>query len=321
MTKQDIVRRLAYIKYLYKTGTDQSTQSETIAYTSILTIHDAIDWFMTLACLKRSITESMKLSAIIAKDPKRKGKTNIYLMDYFAILNDLVLEAQVSNINTLRNNLKHKFILPSKIGIQESVNIARLFFEENTKIIFGLNFTDISLLDLINYKSVRTLLVNAEDLINQNFKDKAVAEIAKAFYELLHVDDIYKEDKKIYFNAEKLGKSRFNKTITPAFKGLGKGWEAHKTAERFDQYISDTITLYNRNFEKIQESLSVISLGIDYRKYLKFKYITPQIEKMDNGKWIEYSTRNIENITLEDIQFMKDFIFECSLKLQEFELE
>ena len=80
MTKPDIIKRLAYIKLFYRIGVEQSKQAEAIAFTSVLTIHDAIDWFMTLACLQNSITETQKLAAIIAKDAKRKGKTNVFLI-------------------------------------------------------------------------------------------------------------------------------------------------------------------------------------------------------------------------------------------------
>src|SRR5687767_11789056 len=138
MTQEIIVKRLSLIKYLYQTAITQSRQQETIAFISILSFHDSIDMFVQLAAQKKNI--------------KRKGQT--FLMNYFSLIPELTHEASVKKINDRRNSLKHNGQIPAKIEIEESRTIASLFFEENTKIVFGVEFKDISLFDLVVYPKV-----------------------------------------------------------------------------------------------------------------------------------------------------------------------
>ncbi len=311
MTNQDILKRLAYIKFLFKVGVDQSKQPEVIAYTSVLTIHDAIDWFMNLACIKSKITESQKLSAIIAKNPKRKGKTNIYLTDYFTILPDLKHEVEINSINTLRNNLKHNFILPSQLGITESVNSAKDFFEENTKIVFSLDFNDVSIIDLISSEPIRNLLKQAIVFQDKNEVENCISEISKAYYELWQIDIDFIRGKKQFSYIDIYSKPYLQ------IPGLEGKFEL----QVLKGYIDSLITTYNKNFQELNDSMKIFALGIDYRKYLKFKSFIPSTSIKDkDGNYQVTKARDMESISNQDLTFAIDFIIDCSLQIQKFKL-
>jgi hypothetical protein len=311
MTNQDILKRLAYIKFLFKVGVDQSKQPGVIAYTAILSIHDAIDWFMNLACIENKITETNKLSAITAKDPKRKGKTNVYLTDYFTILPALKYEVEVNSINTLRNNLKHKFILPSQLAITESINSAKEFFEENTKIIFSLDFNGVSVIDLIGFEPIKILLKQAIVFQIKNEVENCISEISKAYYELWQIDMDFIRDKKQFSYIDIYGNPYLQ---IPQLEGKPE-------LQILKGYIDSLITTYNKNFQELNDSMKIFALGIDYRKYLKLKSFLPSTSIKDkNGNYQVTKPRNVESITNEDLTFAIDFVINCALEIQRFKL-
>lgn len=301
MTNQDIIRRLAYIKYLYKVGIEQSKQSDTISYVAVLSFHDSIDWFMNLACLKLGITE---------KDKKRiAGKQLIALMDYFVVIPTLTLGASVEKINNRRNNLKHHFQIPAQVEVEECKGIATVFFDENTKAIFGCNFSDISIIDLIEHEDIRHLLKNAESFKNESKAENCINEVSKAFFELSQVDINFIRKKQQF---------KYIDIYSIPYLQI-PGLEENKEFQILKAYIDSIINAYNRNFQEINESINIFALGIDYRKYLKLKSFMPTTSMKDKqGVYSVTKARNIETITNEDLDFAIDFILECTLQIQKF---
>jgi len=125
-------------------GVEQSYKGEMTSYFSILYFHDSIEMFLKLA------TE------------KRNKKDCHSFMQYWEVLPDLTLKEAMRNLNSNRVNLKHKGITPSKIEIETSRVNTSLFFEENTPVIFGFKFNDVSLFELIKYEQTKNHLINAD---------------------------------------------------------------------------------------------------------------------------------------------------------------
>jgi len=50
-----LIKRLAYIKQLYRIGMEQSQRNENIAVFSILAFHDSIEMFLALLCEHKNI--------------------------------------------------------------------------------------------------------------------------------------------------------------------------------------------------------------------------------------------------------------------------
>jgi hypothetical protein len=61
--KEILIKRLSIVKLLYKTGLEQSKQSESISFFSILTFHDSIEMFLKLASEHKGV-KSDKFSFI-----------------------------------------------------------------------------------------------------------------------------------------------------------------------------------------------------------------------------------------------------------------
>lgn len=157
MKKPDtsIVRRLAFAKYLHGVGIDQANKAEPLSSTSILTFHDAIELYFQIA--------SEHLDIYV--DPRK----NTFLMNYFDLLKPKLPEsvevfkrASVKRLNSARIALKHHGTLPSKFDIESFRVAVSEFFTDNTPIIFGIEFSQISLVEFVNPERVRTHLKEAE---------------------------------------------------------------------------------------------------------------------------------------------------------------
>ena len=173
MVEEVILRRLSLIKHLYRAGLEKAALPETISFSSILLLHDAIEMFMNLVAEKLGI---------------KKGKQNIFLMDYFDLIPELTLKASVNKINKRRNTLKHDGIVPGKVEIDDTCSIAKYFFEENTKIIFDKDFNQVSIFDLITFDKVREFLKAADALYEEDKFEEAADEVAKSHFHLLQIE-------------------------------------------------------------------------------------------------------------------------------------
>src|SRR6266487_3220116 len=123
---QTTISRLAYIRYLYTIGAQQSRQPEPLSSASILTFHDSVELFLQLA------------SEVWNASPS----TNQEFMGYWDILRPHIPGGQLSQkesmgrLNTARSGLKHRGIWPNKGVIDELATSVTNFFEDNTPTVF-----------------------------------------------------------------------------------------------------------------------------------------------------------------------------------------
>ena len=74
----------------------------------------------------------------------------------------------------------------------------------------------------------------------------------------------------------------------------------------------------------IQESMKMIFIGQDLRKYARFKRLVPPRMRTASGEYVWIDMPNLSNaraITREDAQFYLDFVIDTAIRLQEFDYE
>ncbi|MGB8193723.1 MAG: hypothetical protein WCF67_17455, partial [Chitinophagaceae bacterium] len=289
---------------------------ETISYSAILSIHDSIDMFMNLAAEKRGLNK------------------RLYLMQHFKEIPELVLESSVEKINKRRNNLKHHGMIPGRIEIEDTCSVGRLFFEENAKIIFSKDFSDISLIDLVFDVKIKQYLKSAQALSNNGELRLAAIEVAKAYFHLLLLDESlnkYEKDDP-WYNINTVpnikGNRFYMKAMEKFFEGQEELFREAKTEDGFVEVGEGVAALayqYNKAFSYVFQSLKVFSLGLDFKKYNHFNSFIPQAlkyntidEKYEMGWPYMAMTQPGESLTTENIQFAIGFVLEFALKLQEF---
>lgn len=299
---QIILNRLSFIKYLYQHSVDQSNQPSPQNSASILTFHDAIEIFLQLSV------------EFLNANPR----TDIKFMAYWDIINQklsgnqLLHKASMIRLNKARVNLKHHGQLINKSDIETFRVNTKDFFEDNTPIIFKIDFSEISLIDLIENEEVKQILKDAQEFsMNRKYKE-ALERLAIAF-DILILDY---ENSKTY------------RRKSPFF--IGKEINESNICDP-DCIIEHELYDIAVSVIEIQKVIKFLCLNIDYRKYAKFFLLTPKIfrasilvnkDKRIYNKYNAFWDNVIEKKLNEDsVEFCFNFIIESALKLQEFDFE
>lgn len=289
LNREIIVKRLALIKHLYKIGLEQSRQFETIASFSILSLHDSIEMFLKL----------------LAEHKNHKSE-NFSFLDYWTNIPTLTLKESMRNLNARRVNIKHKGLLPSKADIEISRVNTTDFFEQNTITQFGIEWNDISLLTLIQYENVRQHLERAQQSLDENKIEDCIELSAIAFDVLIYT---YEDSKSSYFGNSPF---YFGKDLT-FLSSFHMGIKDDRKMSEFVDKVKDSL-------EGIQKAVKILSFGIDYKKFAKFKMLTPIVHRTMGGKHVAQIWGR-KKWTKENCQYCIDFVLDSSLKLQEFDFD
>lgn len=290
------IKRLSIIKQLYKVGVRQSYDSEPMNGFCLLSFHDSVEMFM-------------KLCAEI-KGVKVDRSTNFG--DYFNKLADLQCQVTMTNLNNKRVALKHHGSLPSKLDVEISrVNVTD-FFVLNTPVFFGATFEEISLMPLIRYDVVKKYIQLAIDSQQSKNYEDSVFNSHVAFKELLFS---YENDKKLLLESPYKICENFAHDRTPFLRvGLG---------DRFDKFIDKV----SASLTTVDNVVKMLGFGIDYKRYIKFKILSPRIQiwNEEGGRQYEYVGKNYHadklNYNNRNAQYCIDFVIESALKLQEFDFD
>lgn len=286
------IKRLSNIKQLYKIAVAQSHQHENVAVFSILSFHDSIEMFLKLLAEKKDINSS-----------------KIGFLEYWDKIPELSLKESMRNLNVNRVNIKHKGIFPAKLEIERSRVHATDFFEQNTKRQFGLEFNEISLLELVSYPIVRAHVKAAVEALEKEDVNASMENVSKAFSELLNTYESsksYRGSSPFFFGESTTFLSSFHLEMRDSEDSLGK--------------LPDFIDTVAESIEALQDAVKIISLGIDYKEYSKFRFLAPVIYRTTGGNMISQQLAE-RNLTTDNCQYCIDFVINCALKLQEFDFD
>lgn len=284
-----IIKRLAVVKHLYQQGLALSYESEPTNGLCLLPFHDSIEMFMKICADVKSV----------------KIDRNTMFMDYFSKIPDLLCSSQMQNLNNKRVALKHHGEIPSSLDIQMARANTTEFFQLNTPVFFGFDFSEISLTSLIKYSSVAEWLIKANDAHNKGAFVESICLSHVAFQELLLSHD---EDKSYFyespFSAVRECKQFFRDT-------------------KIDYQLDENIKKIKKDLLSIDDALTIIGLGIDYKQYTKFKILSPYINVWPEKGGRKFDWHPKENVLANsrNSSFCYDFVISCALNLQRSDFE
>lgn len=290
---EPITRRLAFIKYMYKVAIEQSYKPEPLCSISLLTFHDAIESFSQLSAEFLNI----------------KLKSNMDFMEYWNRIDKLTLKESMHRLNKARVNLKHHGIMPSKLEIEGFRASTTNFFEENVPIVFNIEFSGISLTLIVHHKDVKNNLKEAEDSLKEGKTKNAFLKVGVAFNQLINH---YKNREIIWSGYSPLLHSNLDLRLNKEYKN-----ELGELAEDVDEVAGEVEDLLTG----FQEIVRILIWGIDYRKYIKFKKLIPDVVKGMDGSYMFAGILpglKREIPSPKEIQSCIDFIIESAIILQEF---
>jgi hypothetical protein len=288
------LRRLAFAKYLFSIGIEQSKASEIQSAASILSFHDSVEFFLQVA--------SEHLNAGGGKEPK--------FLEYWEILppklgnESLPQKVGMRRLNSARNNLKHRGNLASTLEVEAFRVLTKEFLEEACLTIFGLRFKDISLIDYVSSETVRSDLIRAEALAREQSYEKAAEAVAYAFQQLMD-ENLLHASNPFFLNPLFL-KAKTVQLLHSSLARSNDGIGLMKFANGMEAAI-----------DEIRDEFRILAAGLDYRKYARFRGSTPRIiSKGDGG----YHSQLVEFTGYLEpcegfIDFAVQFVIDCSIRI------
>jgi hypothetical protein len=300
MEKKEAIRRLVFIRYLYNMGAEQTQKPDPYSWVSLLTFHNTVELFLVL------VAEYLDIPVSSLRD--------IRFMRYWDLIDPILKEREkegltqkisMEKLNEARVAFKHHGTPPSADTISTAkINVGN-FLEENAALVFEIKFSEISLIDLIESKKVKNNMKDARRFLNDGKDEEAVDLIAVAFR---HLIDDYIDRKRDWY-----GRSVFD---FGNFTGFSSSEELLSDVELAFDDVEDAL-------DKLEEPMKMIALGLNYRKYARFKLLTArEIIRTEEG----YETRRLGRkqegeLTKENVEFCMDFVIECAIILKEFDFE
>lgn len=292
LNREILINRLSHIKQLFTIGVNQANQHENIAVFSILSFHDSIEMFLKLLAEHKGI------------DASKLG-----FLEYWEKIPGLTLKESMRNLNARRVNIKHRGLLPAKSEIEISKVNAIDFFDQNTKKQFDIEFEDVTLINLITFPKVKDYLMISQQALDNGNTSDSIENSGYAFEELLHTYQINKRffgESPFFFGKSMTFMTSFSLGLPKDLKGLDK----------LSKFIDNT----SASIGSLQKAVSIMSLGIDYKEYAKFKVLTPTVTRTMGGNVVA-EIMGERKWTNENCQYCIDFVIKSCFTLQEFDYD
>ncbi len=312
LTREIILKRLAFAKFLIEKGNEESKKPEPLSSVALLHYHDALE-----------------LAFLLVLEDKDINSNNLSFMQYFDKINDWINDnppkVEISSRPSLdklkrkRVNLKHHGIFSSKTDVQESRIIANNIFEELCKNVYNLDVKDISLINLVFNSKVRSYLEKAKSEFSSN-KNESIKALSLAFEFLLKDYESSKRtrfgESPFFFGKDMTWLNSFNirNNFIPNLNNENQVFDVDRLSEFIDK-VKESI-------ESMQKAVKILAFGLDYRKFIKFSLIIPKpVWAIGSPEPIFHMPSTEITFNKEDLDFCINYIIECALKLQEFDFE
>lgn len=292
-----LYRRLAFVKYLYSVGITQCRAPEPLASAGLLTLHDSVELFLQLAAEHLNVTEKIVelrnyWGPICAKLPGNQA---------------LSQQTSMQRLNKARVALKHHGTHPSKLDLETFRATTEAFFSENCPPVFNIAFDEISMLEFVHPEESRTRMGQAKQYQSEGKFDEAARELAVAFEVMLNDYEARKRDpfhRSPYY---------FGPSLTFAKSDLHSIGAGGSRAGRSLENLVEVVAA-------MQGALRVMAIGLDFRRYARFKSFMPTVTRMLGGTFHVYDWSN-DKRDAETIQFCVDFIIDSAIRLSEFDYD
>jgi hypothetical protein len=304
LSQAEVSRRLAFIRYLHHQAVHQGYLPEPQSSAAVLLLHDAVEAFLLLAA------EHLGAAA-----PREFGQYwDALSPDKLVGGVELAVKQGMVRLNKVRVNLKHHGVQPGQAAIDQNLADAATFFAANTGLVFGIDYDQMSMADLIEQNKVRELVHKAEAASAGGDRIGAMVALSDA-WELLLLPGRSGSRKKpsplrfgdINWWGHEL--DRVKKALRPVGNDHGIDIHVHDR-----QFLAEHIGAVTETVVALQTAARVTTLGIDYAAYLRFVELTPGHDDRVNGTR-QYRAPKGYAPTGQHVEFCCQFVVTASLRL------
>jgi hypothetical protein len=306
---QDEVSRLAFIRYLHQQAAQQARLPEPQSSVAVLLLHDGVEAFLLLAAEHLGAAAPREFDKYwdVLSPAKLPGGVN------------LSVKQGMTRLNRVRVNLKHHGVQPGKAAIDKALADATTFFAANTPPVFGVDYDQVSMADLIEQEQVREFVRKAEAAAAGGDHVTAMIALSDACELLLQPRRSNSSRPSPLRFGDSIGLSaeghilqrRVSEALQPPRDTHGIDLHGHDR-----QFVAEHISTLTGIVTALQGMARVTALGIDYAAYLKFSRLTPTgSDYMDGHR--EYRAPKGYAPTSLDVEFCYQFVVSASLRLTE----
>jgi hypothetical protein len=316
---ENIKSRLANVKRLYMIGMDhEKLGTEADKLTAILNYDASIEHLLNTILdfyeFQLEKERSEKFSTIWKNVNTVLERDNIE----FGNKHSLPSAREICNFHKIRNSAQHYAIIPDYTSLRQFREITEIFLESVINKIFGINFSQLTLAILIKNIDVKKYVTDAEKyFLNDEFEQSANSS-SIAF-------DIAKREEQQRIH----GSGSLLMRLALAF---GDDNSVLLLADSINPIDSDTeidllkIDRKTLAIHLIFEELEILKLGLDYKKYMHYKRISPRVRissKFEEGKEeCKYEIiSNRKNYDFDSALFCLNFVTDTIIKWESFESE
>jgi hypothetical protein len=292
----DLNRRLAFVRYLYGLGVDQSHKPEPFAAVAVLTFHDACEMFLQIAAEHNSVVS-----------PKQRSPD---FLEYWTLFEEqaqlqVASKSSMSRLNRARGNLKHGGVLPAHQEIAGFRTAVTGFLEDNALLLLGVNLNDVSLTSMIRSDDVRGPLERAETSLSVGDLQGAMGEVASAFTVSL------RRFERRPRASTAVGPFSLRDATVSLFGVFGQD-----TGDEVGRELHDIRRTLDRVVDVFSEAITVVAYNLDFDSYLMFKTHAPVVHEFIGGRMqVEWTLRR-EPTDPDVVQRCLNFVIDTAIRLE-----
>ncbi|MET8818472.1 hypothetical protein [Streptomyces rochei] len=278
------VQRLAYVRYLYREGVEQSQQPAPLRARAITSFHDAVENFIGLTAEHLGVdlkprTEFLQYWEFIKPEYELPKKT------------------EMKRLNDVRIALKHNGTFPSSHQIEQAREALVDFFTTVTVDVFNVDFDSIDMADLITQPKVAQYLKDAQTHADVGDYSMAAAGLSIALDTLL----------RHYARDDGGGRNPF------AF-GPTLYWHDEPKVRGREAWDRPRLVKLSSIAESTQQALRAMALGIDYPKLVRFQTLVPTVHPYADGSWRYVEDEAIRQLSPDDYDWARHFVIDSALR-------
>ena len=285
MQKEAVVRRLVFVKYLLRVADAETRRIEPFCASALLLFHDSVELFLALGAEHHNV-----------------GSKRTEFMQYFNLLDQALAPIRIQHresmrrLNDSRIGLKHHGTMPSRREIVSFAAMVADFMVANAPLVYGFEFSEVSLADAITTESVRLCLHRADQALVAADLENASMAIAEAFARLL-----------ITFGIKHRPASGFRESVRAIEQHINS--ETHGQSRALTQLVAVVDDLF--------EEVGLIRQGIDTRRLALFRALTPNASITMAGTARFTRLGGKPPASADDLQFCYDFVVDSALQIEE----
>ncbi|GGJ92555.1 hypothetical protein GCM10010123_23060 [Pilimelia anulata] len=302
---QKIVSRLAFIRFLHHQGVQQSRLPDPQSSSAVMTLHDAVEAFLLLAGEHVGCPGSREFERYWDALSPAKCADGV----------DLAGKQGMTRLNRVRIALKHHGAHPNTATINQIVEDTATFFAANTQIVFGVDYAQVSMADVIEQEMVRELVRVAEAAAGEGSFTGAMVALSDA-YDLLLTPrrSDQREVSPLRFGDNLRHRSSFDDLVRVLQgprreRGVSADAQRPRAVARQLHQVTEIVT-------QLQAAARITALGLDYAAYLRFASLTPHHIDFFGGQR-KYRAPKGYAPGAEDVEFCHQFVVTVSLRLTE----